>query len=70
MDEDKIERINLISEYTYFLEGEKVKFLSKDEVDNLSIKKGTLTEKEKEVMNSHANLSYDMLSSLPFPKKI
>ncbi len=69
MDDEKVERIKLISEYSYVLNGGKVSFLTEDEVKNLSIRKGTLTKKEKEKMNSHANLSYDMLATLPFPKK-
>ena len=44
-------------------------FLSDDEVYNISIRKGTLTKEEKDIMNSHATLSYEMLSALPFPKK-
>jgi len=68
-DEKKIARIKQISEYTYNLEGEKVALLTEDEIKNLSIIKGTLTEEEKNIMNGHAQLSYDMLTSLPFPKK-
>ena len=69
MDESKIHRIKSIAEYSYSINGKKVPFLNEDEIKNLSIKKGTLTDKEKEKMNSHAQLSYDMLSTLPFPKK-
>ena len=38
------------------------------EVYNISIRKGTLTKEEKDIMNSHATLSYEMLSALPFLK--
>lgn len=69
MDEEKIDRILAISKYSYILDGGKIDFLSKNEIENLSIRKGTLTNQEKEIMNSHANLSFQMLSSLPFPKK-
>ena len=68
-DEKKLERIKLISNYSYILEGAKISLLNKDEIENLSILKGTLTAEEKDIMNSHAQLSYDMLKSLPFPKK-
>ncbi len=69
MDDDAIERVKSISEYKYELDGKKISLLTKDEIKNLSIRKGTLTEEEKKIMNSHAQLSYNMLSNLPFPKK-
>ncbi len=68
-DEKKIERIKQISEYTYNFEDKKMPLLEEDEIKNLSIIKGTLTKEEKDIMNSHAQLSYDMLKALPFPKK-
>lgn len=68
-NQDKIDRIKLISEYTYMLDGKKVPMLNEDELLNLTIQKGTLTQKEKDIMNSHAQLSLDMLTALPFPKK-
>lgn len=69
MDEDKIKRIHHISEYSYLLKGKKVPLLTEDEIKNLTIQKGTLLEEEKNIMNNHAKLSFDMLSTLPFPKK-
>jgi HD-GYP domain-containing protein (c-di-GMP phosphodiesterase class II)/ribonuclease BN (tRNA processing enzyme) len=69
MAETEIDRIKLISEYTYYLNGQKVPLLSADEVENLSIRKGTLSDNEKDSMNNHAQLSLNMLSTLPFPKK-
>lgn len=69
MDDSKIHRIKLISEYTYLLNGKKTPILNANELSNLIIKKGTLSDKEKDIMNSHAKLSLDMLTTLPFPKK-
>lgn len=40
------------------------------EVYNLSIKKGTLTREEREVINDHINLTIRMLEQLPFPKNL
>ncbi|QKF63141.1 c-di-GMP phosphodiesterase, class II (HD-GYP domain) [Campylobacter mucosalis] len=62
-------RIILMSKYTYMREGIKAYLLSEQERYNLLIEKGTLTKEEKDVMNSHAQLSIDMLKVLPFPKK-
>ena len=69
MHDEQIDRIKLISEYSYTLNNNKFPLLDEDEVRNLSIRKGTLTQEEKDIMNSHAQLSLDMLSTLPFPKK-
>lgn len=69
MDDAKIERVHLISEYSIMINDKEVPFLSRDEVKKLTIRKGTLTQREKDVMNNHAKLSYEMLATLPFPKK-
>lgn len=69
LDDEKINRIKIISEYTYILNDKKLPLLNDNEVNNLTIRKGTLTKKEKDIMNSHAKLSLDMLKTLPFPKK-
>lgn len=69
MDDSKLERIINISKYTYVKNGKEESFLTKNELNNLSIRRGTLTDDEKRLMNSHAQLSLDMLEELPFPKK-
>ncbi|MDZ7818175.1 MAG: HD domain-containing phosphohydrolase, partial [Aliarcobacter sp.] len=66
---EDIEKIKEISKHKYYKNGEKVNFLTQNEIYNLSIERGTLTKEEKAIMNSHAQLSYDMLTALPFPKK-
>ncbi|PKO47893.1 MAG: phosphohydrolase [Betaproteobacteria bacterium HGW-Betaproteobacteria-22] len=50
--------------------GERVPFLSADEVYNLSIKRGTLTAEEREVINNHIVVTINMLDSLPYPKSL
>ncbi|MDO9585086.1 MAG: HD domain-containing phosphohydrolase, partial [Syntrophales bacterium] len=37
---------------------------------NLTIRRGTLTNEEREIINNHARVTYKMLSRLPFPKKL
>ena len=69
MSDDDIKRVISISEYKYSFAGKKTALLTQDEIKNLSIRKGTLTPEEKDIMNSHAQLSLDMLEKLPFPKK-
>ena len=69
MSDVDIKRVEDISLYKYYENNIEKNFLSDDEVYNISIRKGTLTKEEKDIMNSHATLSYEMLSALPFPKK-
>ncbi len=69
MTEIEIQRIQDISKYKYTHKGKLKNILTDEEIYNLSIQKGTLTKEEKDIMNSHAQLSYEMLSELPFPKK-
>lgn len=66
---DDLERVKQIANHSYTKNGEKAFLLSQKEKKNLLVERGTLTQEEKDIMNSHAKLSYEMLSALPFPKK-
>jgi HD-GYP domain-containing protein (c-di-GMP phosphodiesterase class II) len=44
--------------------------LNQDEVDNLCIAKGTLTEAERDIINNHIVATIKMLDTLPFPKHL
>ncbi len=67
-DENKKE-IERIYSFSYVSEGNEYKILSDDEVMNLKISRGTLTEDEFAVMKDHAQVTWEMLSTLQFPKK-
>lgn len=45
-------------------------FLSDNERYNLSIRKGTLTEEERKIINDHIVVTIDMLEQLPFPRNL
>jgi HD-GYP domain-containing protein (c-di-GMP phosphodiesterase class II) len=70
MSDDKIERIEKIAKQQWNDKGETKPMLTEDEVYNLTIRKGTLTEEEREQINFHATMSNTMLEALPFPKKL
>lgn len=70
MDDKKIDRLKKIAQYQITMNQKKQKILTDNEIYNLSIKKGTLTEEERDIINNHAKISYDMLNALPFPKKL
>lgn len=44
--------------------------LTKDEIYNLTIAKGTLTQEEREIINNHIVVTIEMLGTLPFPKHL
>ena len=67
-DEDA-KRIENLLLYQYKEKDSTKSLITCDELRNLLIKRGTLTDEEKAIMNNHATLSYEMLSNLPFPKK-
>ncbi|MDX1431613.1 MAG: HD domain-containing phosphohydrolase [Gammaproteobacteria bacterium] len=49
-------------------DGSSGDFLSENEVYNLTVRKGTLTPEEREVINHHIVATIKMLESLPYPK--
>jgi HD-GYP domain-containing protein (c-di-GMP phosphodiesterase class II)/ribonuclease BN (tRNA processing enzyme) len=69
MNDEDIKRLELISQKSYIKNNKKVTLITEDEFYNLSIKKGTLTKEEITIIRNHAQLSLDMISELPFPKK-
>jgi len=50
--------------------GNKVPFLDEDETYNLSIRRGTLTAEERQVINNHIVVTISMLESLPYPQSL
>jgi HD-GYP domain-containing protein (c-di-GMP phosphodiesterase class II) len=64
------ERIKRIAERTLDLGGQRVPLLSAEEVQNLSISRGTLTEKERLVINAHMVHTVNILNALPFPPQL
>jgi HD-GYP domain-containing protein (c-di-GMP phosphodiesterase class II) len=74
VDDEKLQRLKEIAEYKWNNNlGDKskaAKLLSKDEYSNLSIRKGTINPEERRIINSHIDVTIDMLKSLPFPKNL
>jgi HD-GYP domain-containing protein (c-di-GMP phosphodiesterase class II) len=50
--------------------GNTANFLSNDEIENLSIARGTLTAAEREVINHHIVATIKMLEALPWPRHL
>lgn len=60
----------IAARYTIDLNGEKKPLLTEDEVINLCIKRGTLNDKERLIIQHHMNVTSDILEALPFPKHL
>lgn len=69
MAPEKLERLHAIASRTWRDgEGREQPLLDEDEVRNLGIARGTLTDEEREIINGHMNSTIKMLEQLPFPK--
>jgi HD-GYP domain-containing protein (c-di-GMP phosphodiesterase class II) len=71
MEEADQARVRSIAAYQWHNEvGEQSNFLNTDEVDNLSIQYGTLTAKERQIINHHIEVTIKMLEALPWPRHL
>lgn len=70
MSDEKMYRVRTIALRTWELDGKKEPLLLPEEVENLNIRKGTLSAKERDIIKNHATMTYKILSQLPFPKKL
>jgi HD-GYP domain-containing protein (c-di-GMP phosphodiesterase class II) len=70
MEQAKIDRLLKIGEQKIKMEGNELPLLTENEIHNLSIKRGTLTDDERIVIQNHVVLTIKMLQKLPWPKKL
>jgi len=70
MSDDKLEKISAIARKKYTLNGVEYNYLTDDELRNLSIRKGSLTDEERLKIENHVAMTKKMLEQLPFPKKL
>jgi HD-GYP domain-containing protein (c-di-GMP phosphodiesterase class II) len=71
MSQDDQERVRRIAQYRWTgPEGREEDFLSENEVHNLTVRFGTLTEDERKIINNHIDVTIKMLESLPWPKHL
>jgi HD-GYP domain-containing protein (c-di-GMP phosphodiesterase class II) len=65
------ERVHQIASYQWRDgEGGTGNFLNDDEVENLTIRSGTLTAAERQIINHHIDVTIKMLESLPWPRHL
>ncbi|MFH1350518.1 MAG: HD domain-containing phosphohydrolase [Pseudomonadota bacterium] len=70
MADEQIERLKAIAKREWVVDGKKEPIIKDSELDNLNIRRGTLTEGERNIIQNHAAITYKMLCQLPFPKSL
>jgi HD-GYP domain-containing protein (c-di-GMP phosphodiesterase class II) len=71
LEDETLERLKEISQRTYVDDaGEEQPLITEDELVNLSIRRGSITEKERGKMQDHAAVTLRMLKQIPFTKKL
>ena len=72
MSKEAVERVSRIGTQYHWTDpsGSTANFLSDNEIENLSIARGTLTGAEREIINHHIVATIKMLEALPWPKHL
>lgn len=71
LTDEQEKNIHMIStRYEIMIDKVKQPVLSEDEIINLSIKRGTLNNDERKIIQRHMNVTLDILEALPFPKHL
>ena len=71
MSDERIQRVAEIAKHQWVgPDGERQNLLTENELYNLSIRKGTLTQEERKIINNHIVMTIEMLEKLPFPEHL
>jgi len=70
MAPEKQERVRTIGSQQLVINNESQNLLNENEISNLCIPRGTLTDQEREIINNHVIVTIKMLEKLPYPKKL
>ena len=70
MSPEDQQKIRNISQLTWTLANTPRPLLSQNEIENLTIERGTLTSEERAVINHHIEATINMLNKIRFPKHL
>ena len=71
LEDETLDKLKEISLRTYLdNEGKQQPFITEDELLNLSIRRGSITDAERKKMQDHAAVTLKMLKQIPFTKKL
>lgn len=69
LPDEQIEALQSLVEIPFKAGGEAWFLLTEEEANALKVRKGTLTDKERQIINEHAEIGLKVLQSLSFPDK-
>lgn len=69
-EQQELQIHEIAARYNIVINGTNQSLLTPDEVTNLCIKRGTLNDKERLIIQHHMNVTSDILEALPFPKHL
>lgn len=70
MDNQKLEQLKIIASKILLVHEKKFPLLTKDELHNLSIKRGSITAEEMKIMQNHAAVTVKILNKMSFIEKL
>ncbi len=71
MADEQVARVESLSRLGWTdMEGKPQSLITEEECYNLTIRRGTITAEEREIINNHMTLTLRMLEQLPFPKHL
>ena len=70
MNAEDQKRIEEIGNHKWIFNGDEMPLLSKKDIQNLQISKGTLLPEERKIINEHIVTTIEMLEQLPYPEKL
>lgn len=71
MADEQVARVESLSKLKWVdMEGRQQQLITDEECYNLTIRRGTITAEEREIINNHMTLTIRMLEQLPFPKHL
>ncbi len=69
-DQERVYEISHAYRWRDSATDQEVDFLTQDELTNLTIRSGTLTQEERQIINRHIDVTIKMLESLPWPSHL
>lgn len=65
-----VNELKELAEKTYYHKGKREHWLTQEELESLLVAKGTLTDEERRIMESHVEVTARILEKIPFTSKL
>ncbi|MDP3286314.1 MAG: HD domain-containing phosphohydrolase [Desulfobacterales bacterium] len=70
LSDENAKRIKDIAARKYLMSDGEHSYLTGEELENLLVRKGSLTDMERRIIENHAAFTFKILTHLPFPRKL